>query len=300
MIHDLTDEKKNYKIGMICALASMIIWGFLPIYWRALLPIDSYVLILYRIVLSGITCGIIVLCTYGVEALKEPWKDKKMMAKMFISGLLISINWSTYVYAVNSGQTIEASIGYFINPLVVCVFGVIFFKDRLTTFKAVSIAFMTIGVIVMIFHFMRLPIIALTLAFSFATYASIKKHLKIKAIVSLFYETMFIAIAAFPIIIYLEATNQGALHIASQYQLILLLFSGVLSATPLIFFSMAANRISLVSLGIMGYIAPSISLLIGIFIFREPFDFVQLIACLIIWIGLASFTCGEIKNANRL
>ena len=299
MVNELTDEKKNHKIGMLCALGSMVLWGFAPIYWRMLIPIDSHVIILYRIVLAGIICGILALKIYGIEGLKAPIKNKGVAAQLFVAGILITINWSTYVYAVNSGQTIEAGIGYYINPLVVCVFGVIFFKERLTKYKTIAVIFALTGVIIMLIHFMRLPVIPLTLAISFAIYAAVKKRLKVNSIISLFYETVILAVISLVLIVYFETTGQGALYQGETSQFVLLLFSGIVTAVPLMLFTMAANRISLISLGIFQYIAPSITLLIGIFVFREAFDFIQLIACIVIWTGLVFFTYGEVSGASK-
>ena len=298
MINEIADERKDYRIGMICAITSMLIWGVLPIYWKMLIPIDSYVIVLYRIVFSGITCGILALKVYGTERIKEILKNKKTIAKLLAAGSLVTLNWSTYVYAVNSGQTIEASIGYYINPLVVCVLGIIFFKERPTKYKFISIVFACIGVLIMLVHFMKLPAIALTLAITFAIYAAIKKHLKLPAVLSLFYETFIFAAIGSVIIIYLEATGQGALHVCEPYQFGMLILTGVVSATPLALFTMATNRISLISIGIIEYIGPSISLLIGIFLFKEAFDLVQFIACAVIWTGLAFFTYGEVRTIS--
>jgi chloramphenicol-sensitive protein RarD len=228
--------------------------------------------------------------------MKAPLKQKKTMAKLFAAGFVVTLNWSTYVYAIHSGQTIEASIGYYINPLVVCIFGVIFFKERPTKYKLLSIVFACIGVAILLVHFMQLPWIALTLAVTFAIYAAIKKHLNIQAVISLFYETLIFAVISFVIIIYLEATGQGAVAANESYQFVVLLFAGIVTAIPLTFFTMAANRISLISLGMVEYIGPSISLLIGIFLFKEAFDYVQFTACVVIWIGLVFFTYGEVKG----
>jgi chloramphenicol-sensitive protein RarD len=274
----------------------MLIWGVMPIYWKALVPVNSYVIVLYRILFTGITCGIVALKVYGADGIKAPLKNKKTTAKLLTAGFLVTLNWNTYIYAVNSGQTIEASIGYYINPLVVCVLGIIFFKERPTKYKFISIIFACIGVLIILIHFMKLPAIALILAITFAIYAAIKKHLNIQAIISLFYETVIFAVIAFVIIVYLEATGQGAVNAGAPYQLVMLFFVGIATATPLTLFTMAANRVSLISLGIIEYIGPSISLLIGIFLFKEAFDLVQFIACVVIWTGLVFFTYGEVKN----
>jgi len=295
-MNEITDERKAQRIGMICAISSMFVWGVMPIYWRALMPIDPFIIILYRIVLTAVTCGVAVLKVYGIAGIKAPLKNKKTIAMLFAAGCLIVISWSVYVAAVHAGQTIQTSIGYYMNPLAVCMLGMVFFKERLTKYKLIAIVFACMGVLVLLVHFMRLPTIALTLAIVFAIYAAIKKHLKIQAIVSLFYETAFLATITFPVIVYFEATGRGAIHAGEPHQFIMLLFSGIATATPLILFAIAANRISMVSLGMIVYISPSIKLLISIFLFREPFDFGQLVAIMIIWIGLAFFTYGEIRG----
>ena len=293
---NLVNERKEYRVGMSCVLASMIIWGLAPMYWRALVPVDSYVIIMYRILFAAVVCGIAAFAIYGKEEMKNSLGDKKNALKLLFAGFLVTINWGIYIYAVNSEQTIEASIGYYISPLVVCLLGFVFFKDRPTKFKIIAITFACIGVLTMLIYFMQLPMIALSLAVTFAMYAATKKHLKMKAIISLFYETLVFAIIALGILIYMESTGQGALHIAKPHQIVMLLGAGVISAVPLGLFSMAANRLNLITVGLMQYIGPSIGLLVGIFVFREPFYIGQLAACIFIWMGLAFFTYGEIRS----
>lgn len=297
---NLSNERKEYKVGMICAIVAMIVWGLAPMYWRALLPIDSFVIIAYRIIFAGIVCGVASLCVYGKAEMKKSLGDKKNAGLLFFAGFLITINWSVYIYGVNSGQTIGATIGYYITPLLVSIAGIFLFKERLTKYKFIAITLAFIGVFSMIIYFGRLPAITLTLAISFAMYAVIKKHLKMKAIISLFYETIIFAVLAIGYLVYMEATGQGALHIAEPYQIVMLAFSGFLTAVPLAMFSMAANRLTLVSVGVMQYLGPSIGIAVGFFVFREPFFLGQLIACILIWIGLMFFTYGEIKLTREL
>jgi len=294
----LEDERKKYRVGMASVISSMTIWGFMPIYWQALIPIDSYVIILYRLVLAGLTCFIAALVTYGFAGIKEPLGDKKKLTKLILAGLVITANWSIYIYAINSYQVIETCIGYYIDPLMVCAFGIIFFGERPTKHKLIAIVFACLGVMIVLLHFMRFPLIALAIAMTFACYTAIKKHLKMKPLVSLLYETVFIAPFALTIIIYMEANGKGAFLAAQPYQLVLLAFAGVLTALPLALFAAAANRISMISIGIAGYVSPSINLIIGVFLFKEPFDHVQFIAFAVIWVGLVFFTYGEIKE-NR-
>ena len=290
------DERKTHRVGMICAICSMTIWGVMPIYWKSLIPINSSVIILYRMSLTGVASFAAALKAYGIDGIMEPLRQKKTALKLFMTGLVIMLNWNIYIYAVNSGQIIETCIGYYIDPLVICLFGIIFFKERPTKYKFIAIMFACFGVLIILLHFMRVPLIALAIALTFATYTALKKHLRVQAAIALFYETVFVGLAAVIPIVWLEVNGKGALSAGEPYQFVILLFSGVLTATPLILFAVSANRISMISIGIIGYVAPSINLLIGVFLFKEAFDIVQFSAFAVIWVGIAFFTYGEIKS----
>lgn len=292
-------EKKKHDIGMFCALGCAVLWGILPIYWQSLRPIDSMVIIFYRIFLVGITTLIVSLKIYGRKKLLEPMKTKGLLPTFIIAGILISANWSIYIWAVNADHVIQTCIGYYIEPLMVCIFGIVFFKEKLNKYKLAAIVFALAGVVVILVHFKQVPLIALSLALTFATYAAIKKKYEMEALITLFYETIFLTPFALVLILYFEINGKGAFSVAEPYQFVLLGFVGLLTATPLALFAMAANRISLISLGITEYISPSIALVIGIFMFKEPFDSIQFIAFVIIWIGLAYFTYGEIKESKN-
>lgn len=291
-------EKKKQSIGMSCALGCAVLWGVLPIYWQALRPIDSMVIIFYRVFLAGVTTFVIAYKLYGKEKLFAPMKQKKALFTFIIAGVLITANWSIYIWAVNANYVIQTCIGYYIEPLMVCIFGVVLFKEKLNKYKITALVFAAIGVLVVLIHFKELPAIALGLALTFATYAAIKKKYEMEALITLFYETVFLTPIALVLIIYFEVTGRGAFSVAEPYQIGLLALVGFLTATPLVLFAMAANRISMVSLGITEYICPSIALIIGIFLFKEPFDSIQFIAFVIIWIGLTYFTYGEIKESR--
>ena len=292
-------EKKKYKIGLICSLSCSVLWGVLPIYWQALRPIESSVIIFYRIFLVGVVCFFAALKACGMEGIKAPLRKKGVKLKFFLAGVLITANWSIYIWAVNADHVIQTCIGYYIEPLVVCVFGIILFKEKLTRHKLVAFFMACIGVIIVLVHFRQIPAIALSIAITFAIYAAIKKSVDLPAILSLLYETMFLSPVALAVIIYLEVTGQGALGAGQPYQYGLLLLVGFFTAIPLGLFASAANKIPMVTLGILEYISPSISLVIGIFMFQEPFDRVQFLAFVVIWIGLAYFTFGECRESKR-
>lgn len=292
-------DRTQYRTGIICSLSCSVLWGVLPVYWQALRPIDSWVIIFYRIFLVGVVCFAAALKLYGMEGIKAPLREKGVKLKYFIAGVLITANWSIYIWAVNADHVIQTCIGYYIEPLVVCVFGILFFKEKLTKYKLVAFILACIGVVIVLLHFMEVPLIALGLALTFAIYAAIKKSSQLPAMLSLLYETMFLSPVALIVVLYLEIKGQGALGVGQPYQYVLLLLVGFLTALPLGLFASAANKIPLITLGIMEYISPSLSLLIGIFLLKEPFDLIQLAAFIVIWIGLIFFTLGEYKESRQ-
>ncbi len=290
------DSKKDYRQGLISVLGSSIWWGIMPIYWQWLKPIDSIVIIFYRIVLVALVCLIAALIAHKKEEILAPLKDKKLMAKLIIAGVIITLNWSLYIYAVNSENVIQSCIGYYIEPLVVCLFGMIFFGEKVNRHKAIALIMGAIGVVAVVFYFKQVPSLALSIAFSFAIYAAIKKGLGMPPIISLLYETIFLAPIALGIVIYIETHGIGALAVATGGKYFLLMFCGLFTAFPLVLFANGANKTSMFILGLTEYISPTISLFLSIFYFKEEFYPVQLIAFAVIWTGLVFFTIGEYRE----
>lgn len=287
-------NKRQQELGMACAILCALLWGILPIYWKHLHPINPLLIMLYRLVLACILVFFAALAIYKWEGLTEPIKKKGTLVTFFVAGIVISVNWTLYIFMVNTGRIVQTSIGYYIEPLVVCAFGIIFFKEKLSKFKVAAIGLAAIGVCVMLLSYGQIPVLALVLAMSFATYAAIKKKTQAPALISLFYETIFLTPIAIIVIIYMEANGKGAFSVGEPKQIILLFFSGLFTAIPLSLFAMAANRISLLALGLTEYVSPTMGLILGIFLYKEPFDIYQLAGFLIIWIGLGIFTIEDI------
>lgn len=287
----------EYKKGILATIGSQLIWGALPIYWHMLRPVNSWVIIVYRMVTAFIFSLIIARKLYSWEEIMAPLKYRKMVISFIIAGGIITVNWSTYIWAVNADNVIETSIGYYIQPLMVVMFGVIFFHERLTKYKMIAIILAASSVILILIHFGKVPLIAILLALTFSIYSVIKKKLKQAALISLVYETAFYAPFAFALIIYLEKRQIGALHvITGPTQYILLLLCGLMTVIPLGLFAAANIRIPLVTVGVTQYISPTIQLIMGVLLFKEPFDKFQFAAFAIIWIGLVIFTIGEFKS----
>jgi chloramphenicol-sensitive protein RarD len=208
------------------------------------------------------------------------------------------MNWSIYILAVQAGYVIQSSMGYFLEPLIVCLFGMFFYKEKANKWKLISMGFALAGLLIMIIGYKELPIIAIGLAATFAIYAAIKKSVDLPPFQSLLYETVFIAPIALLFVLLVEGNDMGALAMGGSQKFILLLLAGIASAVPMGLFSAAARNLPLLTLGLTEYLSPSISLFLGIFLFREPFDLIQFVAFVVIWVGLIFFTYGELVDAR--
>lgn len=274
----------------------------MPIYWQILRPINSWVIIFYRIVLVAVVCFIAALVVYDKKTIFEPLKDKKTVIRYVLAGILITANWSIYIWAVNANLVIQTCIGYYIEPLAICLFGIILFKDKMSKYKITAFVLAALGVAAVIIYFKEIPIVALSLAATFSIYAAIKKNFAMPPILSLLYETIFLLPVGLAVVIYIEVTGQGALDAVwgtESYKYWLLMLCGLFTAIPLVSFADAANKLNLFTVGLFNYISPTISLIIGIFMFKEPFEPIQLIAFAIIWVGLVFFSYGEYRESKE-
>ena len=223
-------------------------------------------------------------------------KEKGAVKRYLIAGALLTANWSIYIWAMTTGHMIQSSIGYYIEPIVICLFGVVIFKEKFTKYNATAMALATIALVVMLIHYRQLPGVALGLAFTWATYSAIKKSSKNPPVIELVYETMFYAVFAVIGILVIETRGIGALNLGVPGKYALMFLSGLVTLIPIALFGSAAKKVSLFIIGLTQYISPSITLLLGIFAYKEPIDRVQLISFAVIWIGLIFFTYGEYKN----
>lgn len=298
---DINSERHSadYRTGVLCVLGCQIFWGFCPLYWQALIPIPSWVIILYRIVTMFVFSYIAARIRYSNAEIFGPLRDPGVRRKYFTAGLILTVNWSIYIWAMTSGRVIQSSIGYFIEPIVICAVGIIVFKEQLTKYNLTAMLFALAAILVILIHFRQLPGVALSLAVSWALYSAIKKTAKLPTLVALVYETMIFAVLALPAIIYIEAKGIGALSVSAPGKYALLYLSGLITLIPIALFSTAARKVTLLIIGLAQYISPTISLILGIFVFKEPIDGVQIGAFMIIWAGLVFFSYGEFKGTQK-
>jgi len=285
------------KKGIWYAIGAYVAWGVFPIYWKLLHKVPALQLIAHRIAWSFILLAIIILFT-------RQWKSfhstltRRVYTIYLAAAVLLSINWLTYVWAVNAGFIVETSLGYFINPLLSVLMGVIFLRERLRPWQWVPIGLAAAGVLYLTFAYGALPWIALTLAFSFGIYGLVKKTAPLGALYGLTLETGILFIPAVGFLVYLQTVRQGAFLNSNAVTDLLLAGAGLVTTLPLLMFASAAQRIPLSLVGVLQYIAPTLQFLIGVLVYKEPFDQSHLIGFGIVWLALIIFW-GEGFMARR-
>jgi len=275
--------------GIWSAIGAYTLWGLFPVYFKWLAEVPALELIGHRIVWSCLMlCGVIVL-TRQWRAFREDALQFKVIRAYLLAAMLISVNWLVYVWAVISGFIIEASLGYFINPLISVLMAVVLLHERLRPWQWVAVSLAVVGVVYLTVIHGSLPWIALALAFSFAFYGLIKKKSPLGALFGLTLETGILLLPATVYLFILEGDGSGAfLHAGTTIDM-LLIGSSLVTAAPLLLFAAAAKRIPLALLGVLQYIGPTLQFLIAILIYHEPFALDKLIGFAIIWTALLIF-----------
>ncbi len=294
----LSDKRKSIA-GTVYTVISFAMWGVLPGYWKMLQSVPADEIVCHRIIWTFVISIVLVLFTGRREALLNILKNRKFRVIVFFSSLTIVSNWLIYVYAVNTGHIVEASLGYFINPLVSILLGMIVLRERLTRIQITALILAACAVIYMAVDLGSFPWIALSLAFTFGLYGLIKKMGDLDSIASLGVETLFLLPAAGYIIIFKEYSGTGAMGNSSLALVLVLLGTGVVSAVPLFLFAQGARMIPLSRIGFIQYISPSIMLLIGVAVYGENFSFTHTVSFSLIWCALILYTSSGLLKKGR-
>jgi chloramphenicol-sensitive protein RarD len=284
------------KQGVLYAIGAHTAWGFLLIYWKLLKDIPALQLIAHRVVWSFILLLIFVLLSTQRKRFFGLLSDPKILRTYLAAALLIGLNWLVYVWAVISGFVVEASLGYFINPLISVFLGMLFFRERLRPLQWVPITLAASGVIYLTLNYGRLPWIALTLAFTFGFYGVVKKSAPLNSLQGLTIETGILFLPALGLLIFSESTGSGAFLHSGFPSDPLMVCAGIATVVPLLLFSAAAKRVPLSLIGFSQYIAPTLQLLLGVTLYKEPFQQPQWIGFGLVWTALAIFTGEGLKH----
>jgi len=280
------DSSMQNSIGIAAAVGAYVLWGILPIFWKSLHAVPAQEILLHRMVWSlFFTLGLILLMG-RLRSLAAIIRNRRSLLLFSMAALLLSGNWLLYIWAVNAGYVIEASLGYFINPLVSVLLGVIFLTERLRPGQIGALVIALLGVMYLTFYYGQFPWIALSLACSFGLYGFLHKKVSAPAIEGLCLETMVLFVPAAVVLLVWEVDGRGAFGHGDLLQTSLLLGTGLITSWPLLLFGFAAQRISLTHLGLLQYIAPTINLLLGIFLYHEPFPPERMAGFGLIWSAL--------------
>ena len=274
--------------GILYALATYIMWGLFPIYWKQLHHISAAQLIAHRIFWSFLMLLAVILVTGQWKKLREK-VDARTLKWHAAAGLLLGINWLTYVWSVNNGYIVESSLGYFINPLFSVFLGMVFLKERLRRLQWVPIVLATIGVLYLTYAYGRLPWIALVLAVSFGIYGLLKKQSSLGSLYGLTLETGIMLLPALAYLTYIGFQGEAAFMAFDTKTDLFLIGAGLVTAVPLLTFAKAAQSIPLTMIGLMQYIAPTGQFLIAVLLYKEEFTASQAVGFVVIWIALIFF-----------
>ena len=294
-----TSNRSETNRGIILGFIAYLIWGLFPAFFKLLPEATPLEIISHRIFWSAIFLLIIVFLRRQTGKIFKTLADRKLLLTLCASTLLIATNWLTFLFAVQRGEVLQSSLGYFITPLLSVLLGFVFLRERLGLLQKLSVLLAFAGVLYLIIEYGRIPWIALTLAISFGLYGLLRKVAKIDALIGLTVETLLLAPVAATYIVYLSYSGQATfLSGLTSYNLLLPL-SGVVTAIPLLFFVAAARRLQLATIGFLQYLTPSLHFVLAVIVFSEPFFTTQLVSFLLIWAGLVVYSIDAILKHRQ-
>ncbi|MDZ7761774.1 MAG: EamA family transporter RarD [Desulfovermiculus sp.] len=287
---------KSTLAGLLAGIGAFGLWGLLPAYWKALGEVPAPEIFCHRVLWCLVFVGIVL--TWQ-RRLRDLAMSRRSLGLLSISGGLLCINWLTYIWGVNAGYVLDASMGYYINPLVNVLLGCIFFQDRLRPLQILAILLAATGVGYMVYSFGRVPWIALTLALTFGFYGLIRKKIAVESLPGLSIEMSVLCLPALAYLAMRHGHGLGALGGIDVRVDLLLIGAGAVTAVPLLLFAFCARRLRLVEVGILQYLAPTGMFLLGVFAYNEPFNVSRLLSFIFIWTGIAVYVLESVWFFKR-
>ncbi len=292
------DDRRQTVSGVLFALAAFGLWGINPVYFKAVDHIPEVEVLAHRVVWTVALLAALVTVTGGWATIGRALRDRRTLVLLGLSTALISVNWFIYIWAVVAERVLETSLGYFINPLISVLLGVLVLGERLSPLQGVAVALAALGVVHLSFDAAGLPWVALSLAVTFGFYGLIRKTVSIGSAEGLLVETgLMLPLAS--VYLLLAGGTTGFFGSGSPADMLLLLAAGLVSATPLLCFTSAARRLRLSTIGMFQYLAPSCQFLLAVFAFGEPFTQAHLVTFLCIWTALGIFTLDTLRRSRR-
>ena len=282
--------------GFILALATFIMWGVFPVFFKFIQGISATEVLAHRIIWSSVILFIVLIVTKKLTSLKRIAKIKKVILTLAITGILIASNWGIFIYAINQNEILATSLGYFINPLFSILLGAIILKEELSWALKLSIFIVFIAIGIQIYALGKLPFISIMLPLSFALYGLLRKRLGVRTFEGLFIETMILSPFALIYLIYLSLVSNSEFGL--NFNGIMLFLSGFITILPLLTFNASTKYLKLSTIGFLQYISPTLSMLIAVFIYNETLDLYKIISFVLIWISLAIAAISNLRRKN--
>ena len=280
-------------------MSAYVLWGLFPLYWPLLQPANALEIVSHRAVWTMVFCIVVLALTHALKSTLATFKRPKVAIKLLTTTILISINWLVYIWATNNNHVVEASLGYYINPLIIIAFGVILLKEKMRPLQWAAVSIATIGVVVLTVDYGRLPWVALALALSWGTYGLVKKQLGLGALEGLAIETMIAFIPYCGYLIFIGAKGEG--QFGNGTVLTILLFSaGAITAIPLLLFNGSTNRLPYSTIGLLQYITPTIQFSIGVWINHEAMPTARWVGFIFIWLALITLAGDLVKSVRTV
>ena len=291
----MPDERR----GLLLGASAFGLWGLFPLYWPLLEPTGAGEILAHRILWSLVLTLGLLTAFRRAPAFRALWAERRVRLLMSGAACVIAVNWFTYIWGVNHGHVVETSLGYYVNPLVTVLMGVLLLGERLSRWQWVALSVAFAAVIVLSLQLGRPPWISLILAFSFGTYGLLKKQAAVGPVEGLAYETLVLAPVALGYVAWLSFAGQATAWSHGADHVALLATTGLVTAAPLLCFAAAANRMSLTTLGLLQYLAPTLQFLLGVFLFDEAMTPVRWIGFSLVWLALLIFTLDSISTYRR-
>ena len=289
------DGAGDSRAGFFYALAAYGLWGFLPLYMKLVDHIDPVEVVANRAFWSLPVAGVILFWLGRTSDILPTLKSPKRLGVLAVTAGIISVNWGIYVWAIAVGRTVEAALGYYINPLISVLMGAVFLGERFTRLQIVAIGLATLAVAILTVGQGALPWVSLVLAFSFALYGYLRKTVDVGPTQGFLVEVLLLSVIALPYLGWITASG-ASVFFDSASNMALLIGCGPVTAIPLILYAFGAKKLRLSTIGLMQYIAPTLIFLIGVFVFKEPFGLVRLFAFTLIWLALVLYTWSMLRQ----
>ncbi|MEA3285154.1 MAG: EamA family transporter RarD [Synergistota bacterium] len=287
------------KRGFVAAAPAMSIWGLLPVYWKQMSGVPAYEILSHRIIWSLVAAAVFLSIRGSWGKVSLALRDRKVISLMSLSGAVIGCNWLLYIWAVNSGHVLQCSLGYYINPLINVLTGYVVFKDKLRPVQWATIALAGAGVLYQIVLYGKVPWIALGLACSFSLYALIRKLADVDPLPGLFMETAVLAFPAAAFLTWTAIDGGGAFATEGVRVSLFLVGTGLITSIPLLWFVQGARDISLVTVGLLQYISPTLQFMLGYWVYGESFSSAQMVTFTSIWVALTIYTVDSVNDVIR-